>query len=440
MDVFAKKRNALYVAVFGTLSIAAIIWCVFFLFYPESYQSSLFFGDAQKYFYNDYFVPRAVARMPAPYVKEGYSKWLDWVVVRKLDQCYPALANFWVRLFPENLIGAFLCTLIGVVVFVWGLQVLFKRLVPGRGLLAISTACCSSPFIFSVGVANLILYAAGFSFVFLAWHDSESPWRRCIASLALAMATVLKIVPVLLGVLYLDRRWRSNLWYAVMSAVIAIVLFTVPFFCCGGIDAMEAWFQNASLNSAEYAKLNRFGFFGFISELSTSFSFGLTGRASQVLRIVSSSLGFVVLVIGWRLGDDLWEKGCLVVTGMLFIPPTMMYYTALYVLPFVISGIVHGDYRIRQISAVYCVSLCMLLRIPIYYGSANVCFTAAASVDLALALSCILLRRKFIVSGARQKLKKHTIKSLDGREMEEDLIRRDPMGTDRMVTGPAKCL
>ena len=374
------------------LAFLSLAWCTLFVFFSDVCQCrSVFFGNADENFFNDFFVPRAVSRMPNPYIEDCFSEWLDYRIVRRLDQCYPALANYWVGLFPENLIGAMVCTSIGMMIYIWGLIVFFRRIIPDKVALATSVACCSAPFLFAFGVGNLVFYAAGFSLVFIAWYDSPITWRKYVAALMLALAIVLKITPAVLGMFYLCKLKNHQLRYLIVAIAAAFLFFFVPFLFCGGIASILTWFHNSSMNSIEYAGANRFGLFGFVAELSDSFAIGLGGGTRFALRLASTVIGLGVLVVGWRFGDKLWDKGCSAVLGMLFIPPTMMSYTSLYIIPFVISGMYHSNDRIRKVAAVYCLSLCALLRMPLYYGSANVCFAAAASVDLAFALSLMLI-------------------------------------------------
>lgn len=393
----AKSRSRrLPLAVIALLAIMAVIWCVLFVAFPNSSQKCLFWCNAEANQFCDYFMPRAVSNMPRPYVEDWCSEWLADRTVRRHDQCYPALANYWVGLFTEDIGGATACTFVGVVVFILGMVVFFWRTIPDKVLIATSIVCCSSPFLFAVGVGNLILYTVGFSFVFLAWYDSPSRWRKCVASISLALASVLKISPVLLGLMYFDGRWKENLKCIILAGMSALLLFVAPFFLCGGVDSILAWMANASMNSSEYASLNYIGLFGFVNELFSCLTMrSLPDNVMLGLRVVSSGFGLFVLVIGCRCAVSFWSKGCAVVIGMLFVPPTMMGYTVLYVIPFLIAGMFESDHGIRDASATYCLPLCMLLQFPLLLGpvgSLNVCFSAAASVCFAVVLLLKLIR------------------------------------------------
>ena len=398
MALCAEQRTALPTAVFVILTIAALAWIAMVIGIPNSEQNCLFFCGGETNFYYDFFINKAVSKMPHQYVETAYSSMVELSKVSRHDQCYPPLANYWVGLFPESPVGAVSCTLIGVVVFILGLSAFFKRFIPGKGLISTVVVCCSAPFLFAVTVANLILYAVGFSLVFLAWYDSTSQLRKSVAAMALAISVVLKISPVLLGVLYLGRNWRFYIRHAILSAVIALILFIVPFTFCGGLEAFKAWLENASMNASTYATRNHFGLYGLVVVLVQSFSISqLPLIGLQILRVVSSSIGLFVLIKGCRLNSGSLERGAAVALGMLFLPPTMMYYTALFIIPFAISGMFHYNERIRKASAAYCLSQCTLLQIPLFLGrpgSLNESFAAAASIDLAIGLSLLTFCKK----------------------------------------------
>ena len=392
-EALFSGRSRLSTVVFGLLAVFGIVWVAFFAGFPNSEQSALFFCRAQKKYCYDFFTNKAVSCMPSPYIDVTTCNMVDSKKVCRCDQCYPPLANYWVGLFPESFAGALSCTLIGVLFFIFGFFVFVDRYVPRQRLISIAAICSSAPFLFAVTLSNLILYAVGCSLVFFAWHDSNSRVRKFVAAIALAVAAVLKITPALLGLLYLGRGWRTRIGYAVLSGCAAAFLFAVPFAFCGGTEAFRAWLENAAMNSSGYGYLNCFGLYGIVTLLVQSFTMRqLPLVALEVLRTVSSCFGIFVLIRGCVCDDGSWKRGVSVALGMHFIPPTMMYYTALYVVPFAITGIFHADKRIRRSSVAYFISQCILLRIPLFLGppgSLNAVFAAAASIDMAFVLLAI---------------------------------------------------
>ncbi len=395
-NMVINTRNRVARCVLFVLAFAALTWLVLYVCCPDSEQKGLFFCGGEANHFYDYFVPRAVARMQNPYVQDTYSDMVDLSCVRRIVQCYPALSNYWVGLFPENLNGAVLCSSIGALVFLFGTIAFFRRYLPESVFIATVLACTSAPFVFAITVGNLILYAAGFTLIFLAWFDSPSRWKRCAAAIALALATALKVTPALLGVLYLGRNTRDRIGYVALAAVAALFFLIVPFLFCGGLFA---WLENASMmnSSSEFTGVNCIGLYGLVTMLVRSFTMNpLSCEWEQPLRLLSSCIGLILLVSGCLSRGDSWERGAAVVLGMMFVPPTMMIYTSLYLIPFAITGMYHSDSRLRLASAVYCIFSCMLLRIPLFLGppsSLNICVAAAASVDLALWLSCLSIGR-----------------------------------------------
>ena len=390
MFIEAKTKQLLPTAIFALIAFAALVWVAMIMVVPNSCQNGVFFCHGKENFYYDFFTNKAVSKMSKPYVEIAKSNMIEMCNVRRQDQCYPALVNYWVGLFPETIVGAISCTLIGVVVFLFGLTAFVSRYVPDKCLISVAVTCCSVPFLLAATVANLILYAVGFALIYLSWYDSSSTRRKCIAAIALALATVLKISPVLLGLLYLGQGWRDRIKYAIFSAVVAFVLLVVPFAFCGGVEAFSAWLDNASMNSSLYACRNCFGLYGFVIGLAQCVTFEpLPSSMLQILRIATSCLGIIVLVFGCVSKGGSWERGAAAAIGMLFIPPTMMPYTSLFLIPFAITGMFHEDSRIRKISAIYCLFRCMPFQLSLWLGppgSLNRCFATAASIDLAFGL------------------------------------------------------
>ena len=140
-----RNFGLLQKAVLIMLVVAALVWCICFVFFPRSGQEALFWGFAEQNFFYDFYTNRAVAEMQHPYVEETYCDMVELSNVLRRDQCYPALANLWVGMFPNNLTGVLACTSIGVVVFVWGLIAFFRRTIPEKVTVATALVCCSAP-------------------------------------------------------------------------------------------------------------------------------------------------------------------------------------------------------------------------------------------------------------------------------------------------------
>lgn len=367
---------------------AAFVWVLLMWFVPGSHQDGLFFCSAREYQFCDFFCPRSVLAMVRPYAEAGMSSAIG--NVQRADQCYPALAVFLSGLFPETVMGAIACQALGSVVYFLGVWLYLGKYGVARPLL-MASLLVSAPYLFAAEVGNQILYAAGASFVFLSWYDSNRRSCRVLAVFALAVAAVLKIAPAILGLAWLcspqKRDWRG----AFLSAGVFILLLVVPFAFWGGIDGCAAWFENARANAQVYATRNELGLYGLIAELTHVV--GYNGEVMPLihgpLRLLSSLLAVVLLVSAFLRESDEFLRLCRLTLGMLFLPPTMMCYTVLYAVPLFIVGTCRSEGPYARSFALCWLTSCLSLRVPLLLGSANVCFAAAAILDL----SCLLLHR-----------------------------------------------
>lgn len=360
---------------------AAVVWAALLLFVPSAHQERLFFCSAQDRYFFDYFIHRSVLTMAHPYAEAGMSPAIG--MVPRYDQCYSAAAVLLTGLFPESNQGAIVNLILGAFCYLLGATLLFRKYSIRQPVLALSLLV-SAQVLFAMQVSNQILYAAGAVFMFWAWYDSPRRSCRVIAAIALAVAAVMKIAPAVLGLLYLCSADRRNWRGAFFAGAVFVLLLFVPFAFLGGIDGFLAWVENAQVNSQTYAMRNAFGLYGLIAELISMV--GYNGEVLPIihapLRLVSSAFAVCLLARVFVKGTDEFSRVCLIALGMLFLPPTMLCYTVLYLVPLFIIGTARCQGRLAQTFAICWVTSCIPLQVPLMLGLANALFSAAAMLDL----------------------------------------------------------
>jgi len=363
------------------LSVAAAVWALLLLFVPAAGQDGLFFCAARARHFFDFFCPRAVLSAARPYAEPLRSCMLGEVL--RTDQCYPALAVFVSGLFDESFAGAIACQALGGAFYLLGAALVLRKYGACQPLAVASLAVCA-PFLFAAEVGNQILFAAGASCVFLAWYDSSSHGRRIVAAAMLAVAAVLKISPALLGLAYLSTPGRRNVRGALMACGLFVVLLLVPFAFLGGGDAFCAWLENARVNARTYALRNAFGPYGLVSELAhvVGYHAEVMSVVHTPLRLLSSAFAVGLLACAFAKRRDEFSRVCLIALGMLTLPPTMMCYTVLYVVPLFVAGTFGTRRRLQKAFALCWLFSCIPLQVPLMLGSAGACFFAAALLDL----------------------------------------------------------
>lgn len=289
-------------------------------------QREAFFGSGAGWtegrYTSDFGLPRATADI-------GYSAPDEDVPV--FDRCYPAFAVRIIGLFPRSRTGAIVWTLSLLAVYLSVLCVACRSPIP---LFALTFA----PVLHNLSSGNSVALAAACSAVFLALYRSESWKGRILAACALGTAAALKLIPALLGVLYLrdifspDAAARKRAFgLAVFAASVFAVLFVLPFgLMPDGFGGMRDFWHNALANGDHYCVRAAFGF-GPIARTGMI----LLGRSWKdspeilsLLQDMSMIYGIAVLFWGaWR------RDRLLVVIGMMLAARNMMTYGLLYLIP-----------------------------------------------------------------------------------------------------------
>lgn len=323
------------------LAAAAVtaLW-VLLLFLPDTRLSQLscfiFYGDVPMLDWN--FIrfaagfPDAYANANLPEVFAGAGP------IPRADVCNPPLAMLLVRIFPATFGWGVAVTAFGTVLYLLAAAFYLRR---RAGIVApwvAGTLVATFPFFAAFVVGNVILFAAAAGLVFLALYDSDSRRERIFAALALAFAFAVKISPAALGVLYLAN-WRKQFPYALLAAGAAVLLLLLPFAAYGGFEGFGNWLSCAAANSAAYEKRNIIGLYGVFYTLGVVL--GKYGQwypsAHVVMHALSALLGLGALAVAaWGRRTPV-ERTFLAAAGMVMLPPTMMIYTLLFVLPAVLA-------------------------------------------------------------------------------------------------------
>lgn len=126
------------------------------------------------------------------------------------------------------LYGVMVLSMLGISLLIW--QFLNDEKIEARITFLISIFF-SLPFVFLVERGNSLLQTLMFLLLFLFWYKSESRVRKYLAYVSLGIATGIKIVPVIFGLLIIRRK----VWKEVgISAIIVGFVFFIPFFFLDG--------------------------------------------------------------------------------------------------------------------------------------------------------------------------------------------------------------
>lgn len=367
------------------LAAAGLLWCALMALNPRGMQARVFFerGDS---FFGDFFTVRTCAEY-------GYSNDKQ----EAFDACYPALGPLMALPFPCTAKGGAVFTGVGILLWALAFAELLRMKAKGfdrlekAGLLA--GCAVSSVMLHEVEWGNQVIYAAAAVTLFVAWNDAEEKWRRNVAAVALAVASVLKITPAALGVLYLPRLHRAKGEIALLVAAGA-VLFLAPFALYGGWDGLCAWFANAAANAKAYAHRGAWGVVPIARTVRLVMHMDVSRpwpglsleRAANVL--IGGACMLAACRAAWK-GGARGRTLLLAVAAMLLVPGNMHVYTGLYLMP--VLALRTGEGMDLAEAACWFAVLCPV-QVPLGAGClnhplANIAFLVLAARALAAAFT-----------------------------------------------------
>lgn len=202
----------------------------------------------------------------------------------------------------------------------------------------------SSIMLYTIERGNTILIAATFVNLFIAYFDNPNKgWRR-IAVIALSIASVMKMVPGILCVLYLKKKdYKGLLFYGIISSLLTIL----PFLCFpGGVHDIFVVKNNMAAQISTYSAMfspYRFGLMGIATEISIVFH---TNFWSIFAKLLSYILLFASIYIAYVIKDN--NKA---IIYLLFIPAlwsgSVFAYNAIYLFPLFLYT-VGGYWNLRK--------------------------------------------------------------------------------------------
>ena len=194
------------------------------------------------------------------------------------------------------------------------------------------TILLSGPMFFLLERGNILLIALAFSFVFIAFYDDETAWKRYIAYTALALAAAIKLYPALLGLLVLrKKRYKET----VIVVLMGILFFSLPFFAFGGIKTIQNMLVGVTIASNIQADIGlgyNFSLINMVELFAACFGHrieSIPGWFSMLAVLGGLGLFFV--------STEEWQRiYAMVITGILFPSFSYTYTLTMLFLPMVV--------------------------------------------------------------------------------------------------------
>ncbi len=198
-------------------------------------------------------------------------------------------------------------------------------------------------------VCVLILWA-------LYFKESETPWKRELALILIALSAGLKIYPAVFGLIYVkEKRWHE----AGKLILYGIIFFFLPFAFTGGFAGLAQYvkvlhiFENAV--SYRWTNIRNFGF-----ALSRKYGYGWNFRLAMILENIYLA---VCLATMFRTGKN-WKRILLLAGIMATYVPNSHRYVSIYMLiPFAFW---FRQQTGRWNDYIYCILFSLTFTIPTY--------------------------------------------------------------------------
>ena len=340
-------KNEKFLRLLLTASIV-VFWLLLF-FNPDGSQKYIFFSGTHDLFADFFNCQRYIAGWD-PYFNEinGYG-----------EKCYFPLAYLILGLFngfadyanlslqecyscTEAIMSCILFSLISCLIYFHSLKCLIPKFSFYDSLLIVF----SSLFLFTIERGNLTLLACAGLCYYLAFKDNENKNLKYFSLFALCFATVLKVYPVLFGILLLKEKRISDIAACV---TITLVLVFVPFlfFERGVVENFTQLISNVKVNTSSYSPYHIFPRFGLASTLYPFLKIlhigdGLMRGALQGMLLITYALSFLSILIV-LISKNKWNSLFLLTVTLIMLPVNSALYCGMYIVPVFLFYLYRND-------------------------------------------------------------------------------------------------
>ena len=220
----------------------------------------------------------------------------------------------------------------------------------------------SSVFLFTIERGNLIMFTAALTFYFIAYKDSRNIWLRRFSLLALCVASVLKVYPVVLGIYLLkDKRYKDIF----LCVILSLLLIFIPFLAFEhGFDNIPKFIENVAEASkgVELVASPRYGLHVF-SIIGCSFFRCLDTNLFLILLYISKIViwamaGLSVFLFFFE--KETWKQLLMITMLIAYLPQVNFFYCGIYFVPFIMLFLFENP-RWNRTNILYALLMCVFL-------------------------------------------------------------------------------
>lgn len=296
--------------------------------------SSLLWNAGQQSVFTDFFESVRDSVRENPYDYGIIYPPLSYAFLSSLAAIIPEDSSHWPTVQPS--VGGITVAILFFFVFTFLiLLIACKQLnLSGRQSFFLSVLFLFSPgYVFMIGQGNIIILALFFLMVFCFFYRSESPRKRELALISLAVSANFKIYPAVFGVLLLrDGKLRE----AFRCALYGLAMFILPFFSMGGIGNLLKLYENVRSQS-RYVVLNRrnsgYGYMINLTNLLDAICDHFNSSANAYLNPSLQLICALSIILLFWFSRKEWKRIYALTMALTILPSFSGMYNAIYLFP-----------------------------------------------------------------------------------------------------------
>lgn len=199
-------------------------------------------------------------------------------------------------------------------------------------------------FLHTIERGNEIFISAACIYYFLAFYDAENVWQRRLGLFCLCVAAVLKVHPVLFGILLLQDKRYKDIAFCIVTG---LILTFVPFLYFKHGICIPRLIGNLQVGIATYSTIPSTEYKSGIHALCNGIMYAVNylqpgtiadsvvSCINSTAKVVTALLSVMSLVLAFFEKRRWLQVGLIAMVVMLY-PFHSMFYTTLYILPMVV--------------------------------------------------------------------------------------------------------
>lgn len=242
----------------------------------------------------------------------------------------------------------------------------------------------SMPVIYSFDRGNIVWFCMAFLMVYIFTYDSKNKILREIGLISLAIATSIKIYPVVFGLMLIfDKRWAE----AKRCIIYGVLIFFVPFLCFGGFSEFTVLLSNLTNASNFLGSIGHGYRLNFSNTVYGVFDV-LQRRGPRIDKLLQYALyAFYVFYLPCIfLARERWKKIFLLTAVLVGMPPFSYAYSMVFVIIPLMLFLNENKGKPRDVFYAVCFVFCIA---PIGYSPVSI--LGDATVPYAYSLNVLVM-------------------------------------------------